>query len=53
MTVEQILKEYEKGCINTINGKPSDCPDCLDAAIRAIEEYCITPKHTRPYPYAS
>lgn len=39
MTIEQILKEYEKGCSCTMNGKPSDCRSCLDAAIRAIRTW--------------
>jgi len=37
MTLEEILKEYEKGCGNTLNGKPSDCPECLAAAVFAIK----------------
>ena len=37
MTFEEILKEYEKGCSNTIGGKPSDCKECLDAAVRALK----------------
>lgn len=37
MTLEEILKEYEKGCSNTIDGKPSDCTDCLAAAVSAIK----------------
>ena len=40
MTLEDILKEYERGCSNTINRKPSDCPECLAAAVRAIRLWC-------------
>jgi len=35
MQIIEILKEYEKGCGS--GEKPSDCPECLDAAVRAIE----------------
>ena len=35
MTLEEILKEYENGC-GVGNEKPSDCPDCLKAAVSAI-----------------
>lgn len=40
MTLEEIFKEYEKGCGNTcLDGKPSDCKECLDAAVRAVNRY--------------
>lgn len=35
MEIAEILREYEKGCSN--GEKPSDCPECLEAAIAAIE----------------
>lgn len=40
MTLEEIFKEYEKGCSNTcLGGKPSDCNECLEAAVRAVNRY--------------
>lgn len=40
MTLEEIFTEYEKGCGNTcLDGKPSDCNECLEAAVRAVNRY--------------
>jgi len=36
MEIKEILMEYEKGCSNTLSGKPSDCCECLQSAINAI-----------------
>lgn len=41
MSPEEILKEYEKGC-SCAERKPSDCRDCLNAAVRAIDAYKST-----------
>lgn len=40
MTLEEIFTEYEKGCGNTcLDGKPSDCNECLESAVRAVNRY--------------
>lgn len=36
MTLEEIFKEYEKGC-SCAEEKPSDCTECLDAAVSAVK----------------
>lgn len=37
MTLEEIFKEYERGCSNTVGKHPSYCTECLDAAVRAVK----------------
>ena len=36
MDTKDILREFGKGCSNTVNGNPADCEECLDAAARNI-----------------
>lgn len=36
MTLEEIFMKYEKGC-GCSGANPSDCKECLDAAVSAVK----------------
>jgi hypothetical protein len=35
--LEEAIAEFEKGCSNTIGGRPEECPECVRAFVDAIK----------------